>query len=320
MKLFGKNIFFYTIGKIISLRNSMIELDVSQFLWEQKEKKDKKVWYVAIIWRPNVGKSTFINSLIGEKVSITSNIPQTTRKRVLAIYNDDESQIIFFDTPGIHKNEKTFNEKINKQALTSMREADGVLYFIDSSREYGDEEKYIEELLEFVHTPVIKVYTKLDLETKVKIPEDELYVKISSLTKVWFQELLNATKKLLPTGPMYYPEEYYTDQDIYFRISEIVREKVFLHTKEELPHAIYVEIEEIEETPELLKIQAYIYTETDSQRYIVIGKNGSLVTTIGTESRMDLEKIFEKKVFLSLRVKTMEKWRKNDKIVNGILK
>jgi GTP-binding protein Era len=121
---------------------------------------------------------------LDEKVSITSNIPQTTRKRVLAIYNDDESQIIFFDTPGIHKNEKTFNEKINKQAITSMREADVVLYFIDSSRPYGDEEKHIEELLEFVQTPIIKVYTKLDLETKVNIPEDELYVKISSLSKL----------------------------------------------------------------------------------------------------------------------------------------
>ncbi len=298
----------------------MIELDVSQFLWEQKEQKQKKVWYVAIIGRPNVGKSTFINSLLDEKVSITSNVPQTTRKRVLAIYNDDESQIIFFDTPWIHKNEKTFNEKINKQAITSMREADVVLYFIDSSRPYGEEEKHIEELLEFVHTPIIKVYTKLDLETKVQISEDELFVKISSLTKVWFQELLNATKKYLPTWHLYYPEDYYTDQDIYFRISEIVREKVFLHTKEEVPHSVYVEIEEIEETPELLKIQAYVYTETDSQRYIIVWKNGSLVTKIGTESRIDLERIFEKKVFLSLRVKTMEKWRKNDKIVNGILK
>lgn len=120
-------------------------------------------------------------------------------------------------------------------------------------------------------------------------------------------------------GHPFYPDDYYTDQDIYFRISEIIREKVFLHTTEEIPHSTYVEIEEIEDEDQLLKIQAYVYTETDSQRYIVIGRAGSLVTKIGSEARIELEKIFGKKVFLSLRVKTMEKWRKNDKIIKNIL-
>lgn len=301
---------------IILNYQKMIELDINEILSKTPEIKEKKVWYVAIIWRPNAWKSTFINSLIWEKVSITSNIPQTTRKRVLAIYNDFDSQIIFFDTPWIHQNNKEFNQEINKQAIMSIREAEIVLYFIDSSREAWEEEKNIEKLLEFCNNPIIKVYTKDDIAIKSK----DDWIKISSINKKWFEELVDKIKSFLPIWPQFYPDDYYTVQDMYFRISEIVREKVFTHTKEELPHSIYVEIEEIDETPELLKIQAYIYTETDSQRYIIIWKSWSLITTIWTEARHDLEKIFDKKVFISLRVKTMEKWRKNKKIINSILK
>lgn len=297
----------------------MQELNLADILSRTTDLKEKKVGYVAIVGRPNVWKSTFINSLIWEKVSITSNIPQTTRKRVLAIYNDSESQIIFFDTPWIHKNEKSFNEQINKQALVSMREADLVLYFIDSSRESGEEEVQIEKFLEFVNSPIIKVYTKLDLPSKIQIPLDNDCVRIASLEKYWFEDLLVKIKNNLKVWHPYYPEDYYTDQDIYFRISEIVREKVFLNTKEEIPHSTYVEIEEIDDGEELLKIQAYVYTETDSQRYIIIWKAWDLITKIWKEARIELERIFEKKVFLSLRVKTMEKWRKNDKIIKNIL-
>ena len=297
----------------------MQELNLADILSRTTDLKEKKVGYVAIVGRPNVWKSTFINSLIWEKVSITSNIPQTTRKRVLAIYNDPESQIIFFDTPWIHKNEKSFNEQINKQALVSMREADLVLYFIDSSRESGEEEVQIEKFLEFVNSPIIKVYTKLDLPSKIQIPLDNDCVRIASLEKYWFEDLLVKIKNNLKVWHPYYPEDYYTDQDIYFRISEIVREKVFLNTKEEIPHSTYVEIEEIDDGEELLKIQAYVYTETDSQRYIIIWKAWDLITKIWKEARIELERIFEKKVFLSLRVKTMEKWRKNDKIIKNIL-
>lgn len=297
----------------------MQELNLQEILSKTTDLKEKKVWYIAIIGRPNAGKSTFINSLIWEKVSITSQIPQTTRKRVLAIYNDTESQIIFFDTPWIHKNEKEFNQKINHEAIKSMREADIVLYFIDASREFWDEEQKIEELLAFIHVPIIKVYTKLDLPVKREIIIEENMVQIASLQKLWFDELLQKVKNILPFWHPFYPEDYYTDQDIYFRISEVVREKVFLHTTEEVPHSIYVEIEEIDEQEALLKIQAYIYTETDSQRYIIVGKKWGLITVIGTEARVELEWIFWKKVFLSVRVKTMEKWRKNDRIVKNIL-
>jgi len=298
----------------------MQSLNLAEILSKTTDLKEKKVGYVAIIGRPNAGKSTFINALIGEKVSITSNIPQTTRKRVLAIYNDSESQIIFFDTPWIHKNEKNFNKKINQEAIKSLRESEVVLYFIDSSRLTWDEEKEIESILEFVKVPIIKVYTKIDLPSKIEIPTWENIFKISSPEKLGFQELVSKIKTFLPISYPFYPEDYYTDQDIYFRISEIVREKVFLHTLEEIPHSTYVEIEEVEEEENLFKIQAYIYTETDSQRYIVVWKNWNLIKKIGTEARIELENIFWKKIFLSLRVKTMEKWRKNDKIIKNILK
>jgi GTPase len=281
--------------------------------------QEKKVWYVAIIGRPNAWKSTFVNALIWEKISITTSVPQTTRKRVLAIFNDEESQIIFFDTPWIHKSEKKFNEQINNVAISSFKDAEVILYFIDSSREWWEEERYIKQILSMVNKPVLKVYTKTDLYTKINIPEAEDTLKISSVTKDGFGALLKRIKTYLEIGPMLFPEDYYTKQDIYFRISEIIREKTFLHTKEEIPHSIYVWVDEINETNDLLKMVAYIYTETESQKYIVIWKAWSLIQTIWTEARKELEKVFWKKVFLALRVKVKKNWRKDDGIVKEIL-
>jgi GTPase len=298
----------------------MKELNLKEILENTSDLNiQKKVWYVAIIGRPNAWKSTFINSLIWEKISITTNIPQTTRKRVLAIYNDTDSQIIFFDTPGIHKSEKDFNKKINDVAINSFRDSEIILYFIDSSREGWEEEKYIRTILEMVNKPIIKVYTKTDLEAKITIPDNENVVRISSIEKTWFEELLIKVKNHLQVWPLFFPEEYYTKQDIYFRISEIIREKAFLHTKEELPHSIYIKVEEIEETDSILKIVAYIYTETDSQKYIVIGKNWNIISKIWTEARIELEQIFEKKVFLALRAKSHKNWRKNENLIKQIL-
>lgn len=298
----------------------MKELNLKEILENTSDfSKEKKVWYVAIIGRPNAWKSTFINSLIGEKVSITTNIPQTTRRRVLAIYNDTDSQIIFFDTPWIHKSEKDFNKKINDVAINSFKDCEMILYFIDSSREWWEEEKYIRSILEMVNKPIIKIYTKIDLEAKINIPDWNDIIKISSITKTWFDELLKKVKNNLQTWPLLFPEEYYTKQDIYFRISEIIREKAFLHTKEELPHSIYIKVEEIEETDELLKIVAYIYTDTESQKYIIVWKWWAMISQIWKEARIELEQIFEKKVFLALRAKSHKNWRKNEHLVKQIL-
>jgi len=298
----------------------MQELNLQDILDNTSDmSKQKKVWYVAIIWRPNAWKSTFINSLLWEKVSITTNTPQTTRRRVLAIYNDDNSQIIFFDTPWIHKHAKDFNKKINEVAINSFKESDLILYFIDSTREWWEEEKYIREIVDMVNKPVIKVYTKTDLPNKIKIPENDNVLKISSQTKEWFDELLEKTKSFLQEWPLLFPEEYYTKQDIYFRISEIIREKAFLETKEELPHSIYISVEEIEDNEDILKIVAYIYTDTESQKYIVIWNAWKKIQAIWKQARIELEKIFEKKVFLALRAKTHKNWRKNEWLIKKIL-
>ncbi len=280
---------------------------------------EKKVWYVAIIGRPNAWKSTFVNSLIWEKISITTNVPQTTRKRVLAIYNDDDSQIIFFDTPWIHKSEKKFNAEINNVAISSFKDAEVILYFIDSSRDWWEEEKYIRKILELVNKPVIKVYTKIDLKSRIKIPEWDDIMRISSISKEGFNKLTQKVKSYLPVWPMFFPDDYYTKQDIYFRISEIIREKAFIHTKEELPHSVFIWVDEINDTDEIMKIVAYIYTETDSQKYIIIWKAWSLIQTIWKEARIELEKVFWKKIFLALRVKVKKNWRKDDKLVKEIL-
>jgi len=293
----------------------MKELNLQDILSKTQDLKEKKVWYVAIIGRPNTWKSTFINALIWRKVSITTNVPQTTRKRILAIYNDSDSQIIFFDTPWIHNSVKNFNIEINNQAINSISEAAVVLYFIDTTREWGEEENYIKSLLQNIKIPVIKVYTKIDLKAKINIPTNENTFKISSINKVWFNPLIEKIKNYLKNGIMLFGDDYYTSQDMFFRSSEIIREKVFLYTNEEIPHSIYVSVEEIEDKEDIINIIAYIYTETDSQRFIIIWKAWSLITTIWKEARIDLEKVFEKKVFLSLRVKTKDKWKNDERFV-----
>jgi GTP-binding protein Era len=295
----------------------MKELNLKDILKNTKDlNKEKIVWYVSIIWRPNTGKSSFVNSLIWEKISITTKIPQTTRKEILAVYNDKNSQIIFFDTPWIHKSLKKFNQKINEKATKTLSNADLILHFLDSSREIWEEEKYVEEILKNLDKPTIKVFTKSDLKAKIDTING---IKISSISKEWFNELIEEIKKHLKKWPLLFPEDYYTKQDIYFRINEIIREKVFLNTKDEIPHSIYIKTEEIEESDDLLKIVAYIHTETDSQKYIIIWKWWTLLTKIWKEARLELEKIFWKKVFLALRIKTTKNWRKNEKLLNKIL-
>lgn len=299
----------------------MQELNLQDILKNTTDLKEKKVWYVAIIGRPNAWKSTFINTLIWEKIAITSSVPQTTRNKILAMFNDEEAQIIFFDTPGIHESNKTFNSEINNQALSSLRDAEIVLYFIDSSRPAGAEEEYIADVLTKINTLVFRVYTKRDLNAAIEIPMWEDIFEISSFENSWFVPLIDAIKEKLPTGPILFPEDYYTKQDIFFRVSEIIREKLFDNLKEELPHSVFVAVEEIEDDEKWMKrISAYIYTETDSQKYIVIGKWGTLITRVGKAARIELEEIFWQKVFLSVRAKVRKNWRKDEWFIRKMLK
>ncbi len=286
--------------------------------------KSWKVWYVSIVGRPNVWKSSFLNSLLWEKVSIVSKIPQTTRNKILAIYNDLDSQIIFFDTPWIHKSSKKINQNINHVAVKSLEDSDLILYFIDSSRNYGEEEKNLEYILSKVNIPLLKVYTKTDLKPKLEFSKSSNIFKISSKTKYGFSELINEIKKSLPFWPFLFSSDLYTKQDMYFRISENIREKIFLNTKDEIPHCVYVNVEELSEEKtkiweDLLKIVSYIYTETDTQKQILIWKNGSIIKIIWEKARIDLEWIFEKKIFLHIRVKVRRNWRKDSNLVKKIL-
>ena len=296
----------------------MQELDLKQILENTSDFKEKKVGYVAIVGRPNVGKSTFINTLIGEKVAIVSNVPQTTRNKILAVYNDDDAQIMFLDTPGIHKSNKVFNEHINAQATWTLQEADLVLYFLDTSRPLGEEEKYIKELLKDIETPVVKVYTKSDLRAELQYDSTDTHT-ISSITKDGYPELLTEIKSHLRDDMMLFGDNVYTNQNLRFRISEIIREKIFSYTKQELPHSTFVQVEEIKEEQKMYRIVAYIYTETESQKYIVIGKWWKLLTKIWKDARIELEKMLDKKVFLAVRVKVKKGWKKDEQFIKKML-
>lgn len=286
------------------------EIDISKFMTPTIE---KKVWYVALIGRPNSGKSTFINALIDEKVSAVSSKPQTTQKNIKGIYNDDDSQIIFFDTPGIHESKEDLNIIINAQASGALEDADIIVRFIDISRQRGQEEEKISELLKWIKKPVILVYSKCDLRHATEARKDAIC--ISSRNKNGFAELLATIKKSLPTGPLFYDEDYYTDQDMESRIREIVREKIFISLGEELPYDILVDIENLTEENGMLKALVMLYVTKDSQKNILIGKQWAVLQNIGKLARLELEKIFEKKIYILLRVKTKAKWNKNPNVL-----
>ena len=311
-----------------------------------------KVWYVAIVGRPNAGKSTLINALIGARVSAISHRPQTTQRTIPGIFTDEAKglQIIFLDTPGIHHDaqEQFGSQKsheihtlINAQAFAGLRDADVILRLVDPTRPQGAEDERIDEALSYSTKPVLRIETKQDLE-KWYLGKDIDY-KVDSTNHIGFEELLNAIANLLPEGPYLYEEDQYTDQTMDLRISEVIREQLFASLGEEIPYACYVEIGSIENGTDdliipsvsdvtvenfvpknkkwklpMLSIQAYINTETDSQKTIIIGKWGKKIQDIGTASRLVLEEIFGKKVFLALRVKVDKNWRKNQKTLERL--
>ena len=311
-----------------------------------------KVWYVAIVGRPNAGKSTLINALIWERVSAISSRPQTTQRTIPGIYTNEEKwlQIIFLDTPGIHHDarEQFGSQKsgeihtlINAQAFAGLRDADIILRLIDPTRPQWAEDERIDEALSFSNKPIFRIETKQDLE-KWYLGKNIDY-KIDSTNQVGFDELLDAIAEKLPEWEYLYEADQYTDQTMELRISEVIREQLFASLGEEIPYACYVEVGSIENgadeliiptmsefSPEsfapknkkgklpMLSVQAYINTETDSQKTILIGKQGKKIQDIGTASRLILEEIFGKKVFLALRVKVDKNWRKNQKTLERL--
>jgi GTP-binding protein Era len=291
-----------------------------------------KSGFITIIGRPSSGKSTLLNSICGHKVSIVSSVPQTTRNKVRGIYTTKEVQIVFVDTPGYHHSEKKFNIYMKDLVLSSMEDIEGILYVIDASRPPGKEEEDLIGRLTNLEDKLIIGINKVDIAedqyTKVKdycishlnISEEKIF-PISAKQKDGIEELIGGLVKLLPKGDLLYPEEYYTDQDPQFRISEIIREKAILKTKQEVPHSIYVEISDMEmrEKKNMLWVRAFLTAETESQKGILIGKGGSVIKWIRQTAQKELNSIFPYKIHLDLRVKVNPKWRKKDNILRDLI-
>lgn len=287
---------------------------------------------VTIIGRPSAGKSTFLNTASGEKVSIVSSIPQTTRNAIRGIVNTTKGQIVFIDTPGYHKSEKKLNLKLQEIAKTRLEEGDAVLYLIDLSREFGEEEKNICSLLIPLQNKTVIGLNKADLKSSkaelVKkellsllpdIPQERIF-EISALKDEGINEILSLLIELLPEGETLYPEDIYTDQDVVFRITEIIREQAILHTREEIPHALYAGVEDAEmrKNGKELWVRAFLYVEKESQKAMLIGKGAAVIKSIRIKSMAELRKIFPYKVQLDLQVRVNKNWSQKDNIIKKI--
>ena len=281
--------------------------------------------FAAIVGRPNVGKSTLTNGLIGEKIAIMSDRPQTTRNKIMCILNTDNAQIMFLDTPGIHKPHHKLGEYMVRTAESTLKEVDVILFVIDVSEKRGAGENYILELLQKVKTPVILVANKIDkLQDKSKLfniikEYTALYnfvavVPVSALEDKEFPGLVEEITKHLPEGPDYFPDDMITDQPERVIAAEMIREKVLRSTHDEVPHSIAVEVDEFKvRENEDVYIRATIFVERESQKGIVIGAKGSLLKKIGQQARKDIEALLGCKVFLELWVKVKADWRNKDK-------
>ncbi len=286
--------------------------------------------FVVLIGRANVGKSTLLNNLLGKKVSIISKVPQTTRYSIRGILNDERGQIVFVDTPGIYITKKKISKFLSKRTFAVKEEADLILYMVDLSRAPGEEEREImRRLLHRIDRPVIMALNKRDLgqfhaDEYIELWKEYLqegdnplkyFIPISALEKRGLDELLDAIFEFLPESPPLYPEDIISDLPEKFLIADIIREKIFNLTHEEVPHSVAVKVEDIEERKNnLVYIQATILVERKSQKAIIIGKRGEFLKGVGTEAREELELNFQKKVFLDLWVKVKKDWQ-NDIIV-----
>lgn len=287
-----------------------------------------KSGFVAIVGRPNAGKSTLINVLVGEKVSIVTPVPQTTRNRILGIVNRPDAQVVFVDTPGIHKPLSRLNQQMMTFVRQALAERDLAVLIVDASARFGRGDEFALQLLKEYAPKAILALNKIDLIPKPQLlPLIDRYSKLHDFEEIFpvsalhndgVEDVLQAVIRLLPEGPQYFPPEIYTDQPERFLASEIIREKVIRHTHQELPHVTAVFIEQFEETETITRIHAMIVVERDSQRPIVLGAGGQRIKQIGTEARLELEKLFPPKVFLELFVKIEPHWRDRRDLVAAL--
>jgi GTP-binding protein Era len=278
-----------------------------------------KSGFVAVVGRPNVGKSTLVNALVGTKVSIVTAVPQTTRNRILGIVNRPSAQIVLMDTPGIHRPLSRLNEQMMTFVRQALTERDLAVLIVDASERFGHGDEFAVGLLKEYAPRTILALNKIDrikkpqllplIERYSRLYNFEEIMPISALRQEGLTELLDAIVGLLPEGPQYFPPDMYTDQPERFLASEIVREKVILHTRQELPYATAVVIDHFEEGESITRIHASIVVERESQKPIIIGSGGDMLKQIGSEARRELERLFPPKVFLELYVKVEPHWR-----------
>ncbi len=303
-------------------------MDLDAYFGHQAVPADYRSGFVGIIGRPNVGKSTLMNQILGQKIAIMSDKPQTTRNKIQGIYTDEAYQIIFLDTPGIHKPHHKLDEYMNKAANSIIKDVDILFYLVDATARPGSGEEYIAKQLKTASAPVFLVINKIDLlrpEQILKViqhysrllPFAEV-VPVSALTGENVEELLTTLRKYLPKGPQYYDPDQVTDQPERAIMAEIIREKVFLNTREEIPHSVAVVISDYTARDNgALYIGAVIYVERESQKGIIIGKGGAMLKKIGSAARPEIENLFGNRVFLEIRVKVKKDWRDKENLLKN---
>ncbi len=296
-------------------------IDLSEIMSVPAAPAGYKSGFVGIIGRPNVGKSTLMNQLVGQKIAITSPVSQTTRNRLRGILTTDEAQIIFVDTPGIHKPHHQLGKVLVQNARTAIQSVDVVLFVVDGSVESGGGDRYIIEILSNCKIPVILGMNKLDEQPEDSVLIDRTYeqivnpewpvVKFSALTGEGVEPLQQLLIEHLEVGPYYYPPDLVTDQPERFIMGELIREQILLLTREEVPHSVAIAIDIVQEEAKITRILATIHVERDSQKGILIGKSGSMLKSIGSAAREQIQKLIEGKVYLELFVKVQPKWRQS---------
>ncbi|MCB2197613.1 MAG: GTPase Era [Bacteroidetes bacterium] len=285
-----------------------------------------KSGFVNIIGNPNVGKSTIMNAMVGEKLSIITSKSQTTRHRIMGIVNEDNYQIVYSDTPGILKPNYKLQEKMMGFVSTALEDADIILYITDVVETMDKNQQYIERLSK-TDAPIVLIINKIDLSNQQKLeelvdiwkkllPKAEI-IPVSAINNFNLDQVFKRILDLLPEGPPYFPKDSLTDKTERFFVSEIIREKVLLNYQKEIPYSVEIEVEEFKDTDKLLRIRATIHVVRSSQKGIIIGHKGQALKKLGTEARKDIEDFFGKKVFLELYVKVTKDWRDKDRQLRG---
>jgi GTPase len=285
--------------------------------------------FVSIVGRPNAGKSTLLNALVGQKLAIVADKPQTTRTSIQGVLTRPDVQIVFVDTPGIHKADSALNKRLMETVRANVEERDLLLFITDAHRKFTEEDRKAIDLARRTETPVICVLNKVDLlqDKATLLPlieqykaayEFAEYIPISAVRGVGLDDLTATIVKYMPEGPAYFPEDYVTDQPERFLAAELIREKVLLATRDEVPHSVAVTVDRWEETDKITRIYSTIRVERDGQKAIVIGAGGAMLKQIGTQARREMERLFERKIFLDLHVRVEPGWRENRGFLNSL--